>query len=132
MARAVQSFFASNVGDLVTAINVYLATLTNPVIRGFEYSLIRQDGRIGEEVSATIRSDTGGAALATPFLVRADEAQVLATANAALLAFMVANAAYFVGGTRLQVIDGEQLLRRFSLLTMYNVTGGASANYDIL
>ena len=132
MARFTSSFKASNAGDLADAINDFLATLTDPTIRCVEYSLVRSDGRIGDEYSAIIRYDSGGAALATQFFVRIDEASVLSTANTALQAFLTANAAYFVGGTRLQMVDGEQTFRKFSLLTMYNATGGASANYSAL
>ena len=129
MARFVESFVATNAGDLVTAINTFLATLTNPTIRGVNFSVVRCDGRIGDEYSVVLRYDDGGAVLATTFLVRIDEAPILETANTALQTFLTANAAYFVNGGNLQMVDGEQTFRKFSILTVYNTTGGASANY---
>ncbi len=46
---------------------------------------------------------------------------------------MTANAAYFFGGTRSGLVDdGGVKVAKTSLLTIYNTTGGASANYAIL
>jgi hypothetical protein len=132
MARFSESFYSPTAAALVTAINTFLATLVNPTIRQLEFSLVRNDGTIGDEYSVLLRYDDGGAALATPFLVRLDEAQSLAAAETLLQAFMTANAAYFIGATALQVADGEQTFKKNSLLTIYNVTGGASANYTPL
>lgn len=129
MARFVESFVATNSGDLVDAVNTFLATLTNPTIRGVHFSVVRQDGRIGDQYSLALRYDDSGAVLATPFLARIDESSVLDTAATALQTFMTANAAYFFNGSDLQMVDGQQTFRRFSLLTIYNTTGGASANY---
>lgn len=129
MARFVESFVATNSGDLVTAVNTFLATLTNPTIRGVDFSIVRQDGRIGDEYSLVLRYDDGGAVLATPFLVRVDESVTLDTAATALQTFLTANAAYFVNGGALQMVDGGEKYRKYSILTMYNTTGGASANY---
>ena len=132
MARFIQPFSATTAVALTTAINTFLATLVNPTIVGIDYMLDRQDGRIGENYNLTLRYDDGGAALATPFLARLDEGQNLAVPTAALKTFMDANAAYFFGGSRAQLIDGEQLFKKYSVLTIYNVTAGASANYTNL
>lgn len=129
MARFIESFYYATASQLVTAVNTFLATLTNPSIRSVQYSLVRQDGRIGEEYTLIIRYDDGGAALATPFLIRIDEAQTVEEAADDLQTYMTANAAYFFGNTALGVVDGEQKFKKNSLLTMYNTTGGASANY---
>lgn len=132
MARFVESFYYPTAAQLVTAVNTFLATLVNPTIRGVEYSLLRQDGRVGQEYSVTIRYDDGGAALATPFLIRVDEDQSVEEASDDLQTFMTANAAYFFGKTALAVADGDQTFKKNSLLTIYNTTGGASANYSAL
>lgn len=132
MARFVESFYYATASQLVTAVNTFLATLTNPNIRCVQYDLVREDGRIGEEYSLTIRYDDGGAALATPFLIRVDEDTAIEDANDTLQTFMTANAAYFFGKTALQVVDGGNKFRKNSLLTIYNTTGGASANFNSL
>jgi len=132
MARLIETFYAPTAASLVTAVNTFLAALVNPTVRGVEFDLLRQDGRIGDEYSLVLRYDDGGAALATPFLIRLDEGQSIATPEATLQTFMTANAGYFFGGTRLGVVDGEQMFKKNTLLTIYNTTGGASANYSIL
>lgn len=132
MARLVQSFYSPTAVALVTAVNTFLASLTNPNIRSVEFSLVRNDGSIGDEYTLVLRYDSAGAALATPFLIRLDEDQSVAAAAAVLQAFLTANAGYFVGGTRLGVVDGQQQFKKNSLLTIYNTTGGASANYNAL
>lgn len=131
MASFVTSFYQANAAALVTAVNTFLATLVNPTIRQVEFSLVRNDGALGDEYTVVIRYDSAGAALATPFLIRLDEAQSVGTAAAVLQAFITANA-YFFGPTKLEVVDGEQMFKKNSLLTLYNTTIGASANYSPL
>jgi hypothetical protein len=132
MARFITSVSASTMAALVTSINTTLAALVNPTLRTLDYKLDRQDGRIGDSYNCTIRYDDGGAVLATPFLVRIDQGVNLAVPNAAVQTFLTANPAYFVGPTRVQLVDGDQEFKKYSLMTLYNVTGGASANYSPL
>ena len=129
MSRFVLGFVANNAADLVLSINTALAALVDPTINRLEFNVERQDGQIGDLYSAVLRYTDGGAVLATPMQVRMDEAQALASAVAALQAFLTANPLHFVGPTLEEMVDGEQFLSRFSLLTLFNVTAGASANY---
>lgn len=132
MASLIQSFSSSTMAALVTAVNTALAALVNPTIRSVDYQLNRQDGVIGDSYNCTIRYDTAGAVLATPFLIVINEGQNIAVPNAAVQTFLTANPTYFVGPTKVQLVNGEQQFKKFSMLTLYNTTAGASANYSAL
>ena len=128
----IQSFSASTAAALVTAVNTFLAALVNPIIQDVQFSLVRQDGRIGDEYTITVRYLPGGPVLATPFLIRLDEAQSIGGAADLLQLFANTNPTYFFGPVLLDVVDGEQSFKKNSLLTLYNITAGASANYVTL
>jgi len=113
----------------VTALNTALALLTNPTIRGVSYNVDERQRRDLRPYSAFISSDDGGAALATPFLVRVDEAGSIAALKAALDAFQAANPAYFFAHTEYKYLYTGSRNPRYIAITIYNVTGGASANY---
>jgi len=132
MASFIASYSASTMAALVTAVNQALAALVNPNIRSIQYKLDRQDGRIGDSYNCTIRYDDGGAALATPFIVQINEGVNLAVPNAAVQNFLTANPGYFMGPTLVELVDGDQQFKKYSLMTLYNVTAGASANYNPL
>ncbi len=130
MARLFKTFGAQTAASLVTTVNAFLATLVNPTIVDLEFVLARNALRNGDDYRLTLRYNSGGAALATPFLIRIDEASILVSAETTLQAFLTANAGFFFGDTLFGFIDdGGVKLSKAALLTVYNVTSGASANY---
>ena len=132
MARFIQTVSAADPASFVTAVNAVLAALTNPTIRQWAMTVTEFDRRLGVEYRLALSYTDGGAALATPFLLRIDESHNLDTADTALQAFLTANAAYFVTGARMFYQDAGPKIARYTLATLYNVTGGASANYAAL
>ncbi len=132
MAFFVQAFSAVTSADLVTAVNTFLATLTNPTIRQLALSIYRVPRRNGVRFELMISYSDGGAALATPFLIRLDTASSMAALQTAVQAAITANGSYFWAGTRLGVVDNEDNADRSRAvygLTPYNATAGASANW---
>ena len=113
----------------VTAINAALAALTNPTIRGISASVDERQRRDQRIYSGIVSYDTGGAALATPFLVRVDEASSLADLKTALDAAIAANPTYFWSHTQYVFLYTSARTPRYIGITMYNTTGGASANF---
>ncbi len=132
MARLIHAISADNAPDFVTAVNTFLATLTNPTLVQVSWTVTTFDHRVGTQYRAVISYDTGGAALGTPFLIRVDENQNLDLATADVQTFVTANAGYFILGARLFYNDNGIRLPKYSLITLYNTTGGASANYAAL
>lgn len=113
----------------VTALNAALALLTNPTIRGVSYNVDERQRRDLRQFSAFISSDTGGAALATPFQVRIDEAGSLADLKTALDTYQAANPGYFFAHTEYRFLYTGPRNPRYIAITIFNVTAGASANY---
>lgn len=113
----------------VTAVNVLLAALTNPTIRGIEFNVDERQRRNQRVYSGVISYDTGGAALATPFLLSAIEASSMAALKTALDVLIAANPTYFYSRTVYKFLYTGSDSPRYIGLTLYNTTGGASANY---
>ncbi len=122
---------AENPGSaaFVTAVNALLAVLTNPTIVGAEFNVDERQRRDQRVYSAVISYDTGGAALATPFLIRVDEAGSIADLKTALDAAIAANPTYFWAATRYAYLYTGARNPRYIGITPYNVTGAASANW---
>jgi len=128
MSHIVKTIEATDAPSLVTAVNTFLATLVNPTIRFVDYLAFWVDKRMGTQYTITITYDTGGQALATPFLLRIDEDINLAALLTTLNAAYAANA-YFWAGTRWKTLDRDSIkIKRYSAATFYNTTLAAGAN----
>lgn len=113
----------------VAAVNTALALLTNPTIRGVRFNIDERQRRDQRVYSGVISYDTGGAALATPFLIRVDEAGSIADLKTALDAAIAAHPAYFWASTNYFYLYTGARNPRYIGITPYNTTGGASANW---
>ncbi len=129
MAKTIAGFSNTKPASLVTAVNTALALLTNPTLRGLSISVHDQQQYLGLEYSLQYSYDTGGAALATPFLIAIDEYSTLAALIAAIQARYVANSAYFWVAPIFYRLNPGAKLPIYGALTLYNTTGGASANF---
>lgn len=132
MARFISTVSSKDATSFVTAVNAVLAALVNPTIRQAAFDIVDFDRRLGTEYRLALSYTDGGAVLATPFLIRVDEGQTLAAAAALLQTWLTANPTYFVIGARMFYQDTGPRIARYSLVTLYNVTAGASANYSAL
>ncbi len=133
MARTSAGFINTNPTNLATAVNAALAALTNPTLRNVQLSIDRMQRRPGVQYRVIYSYDTGGAALATPFLVTLIEAGTMAALIAAVNTFVQAQAG-FVAAPFLYVIDSEDQVKLplYGAMILYNATGGASANFTPL
>jgi hypothetical protein len=113
----------------ITAVNALLAALTNPTIAGIEFNVDERQRRNQKVYSGVISYDTGGAALATPFLLSVVEASSMAALKTALDAVIAANPTYFYSRTVYRYLYTSSRDPRYIGLTLYNTTGGASANF---
>ncbi len=129
MAKTIAGFTNTTTAALVTAVNAALAALTNPTLCGLSIAVHDQQQYIGEEYNLVYSYDTGGAALATPFLIAIDEYPTLAALIAAIQARYVANAAYFWVAPIFYQMNPGAKLPVYGAVTLYNTTGGASANF---
>lgn len=129
MARSFVIGESAGSAAFVTAINALLAALTNPTIRGVSFNVDSRQRRNQRQYSGMISYDTGGAVLATPFLVRVDEATSLTGVKTALDTFIAANPTYFVAHTEYKFLYSGPRDSRYIGITVYCVTGGATANY---
>ena len=131
MARTVADFTDTTASGLVTQVNTALAALTNPTIRGMKMSVDRMQRRNGRQYRLLFTYDTGGAALATPFLIQLDEYSSMASLQSALNTFYQGNS-YFFAAPFLYVLDNFDSVHEplYGALTLYNTTAGASANAD--
>jgi hypothetical protein len=132
MAKTIAGFTNTQPSALVTAVNTALALLTNPTMRGMSISVHDQQQYLGLEYSLQYSYDTGGAALGTPFLIAIDEKATLAALIAAIQARYAGNAAYFWAAPIFYRLNPGAKLPIFGACTLYNTTGGASANFATL
>lgn len=131
MALVVRDFQAQNAADLVTAVNAYLATLTNPKINGV-WITADEDGRtLGRTYRAMISTQTGGAVIATPWVLTITEGQNSDVVGDAARAYVLANGSAFIAAPRILTwySDGGSLTSRCAMWLMANATVGASANW---
>ncbi len=129
MSRTNNTVEAVGASAFVTAMNALLAALTNPIIRGVSFAVDERQRRDQRPYFGFISSDTGGAALATPFLVRVDEAASMVDLQTALDAYQAANPGYFFAHTEFKYLYTGSRTPRFIAITVYNTTAGATANY---
>lgn len=132
MARTTLQAQATTLDAMVTAINALLAPLTNPTIRGLKLSVQNPQRQVGRKYSALLTYDTGGAALATDFVVSLIEAKTMAALETAIAAFYVANSSAFKASPFLYVIDDTVHTPLYGAMILYNPTAGASANFATL
>lgn len=129
MARTNSVTEKAGAAAFVTAMNALLAALTDPNIRGVSFNVDERQRRNQRQYSGVITSDTGGAALATPFLVNVIEANSLAALQTALDAFQAANPSYFFAHTEYKFLYTGSRDPKYIAITIYNTTAGATANY---
>lgn len=145
MARTIQTISAPRLADLtvngvttqglISLVNAYLATLVAPVIRQWALIPSWPDKRGHLQWAFTVVSDSGGAALATPFTLMVNQAAKLADLQTALQTYYTANAAaQFIAGPRITEIDKDDtvLTKQFIAGHLINATPGASANYSLV
>lgn len=144
MARTIQTLYAPRLADLVvngvttkgilSLVNDYLATLVAPVIRAWSLDISWPDKRQHLQWAFTVVSDSGGAALATPFQLLVNQAPSLADLQTAIQTYYTANAATtFIAGPRMTEIDKDDtvLTKQWIAAHIVNATPGATANYDL-
>jgi len=129
MASSIVTAETSGSAAFITAMNTALAALTNPTIRGVSYDVDRRQRRNQRQYRGVISYDTGGAALATPFLVNVIEAGSMAALATAFAAFIAANPTSFIAHTEYKYLYTESQDPRYIAITIYNATAGADANY---
>ncbi len=128
MARTITSTSATKPADLVSQLNVIFAALTNPSLRGLSLSVSDEQRQTGRKFDALLAYDTGGAALATPFLAGFYQNKTLAGLVVDLQTFTTANS-YFFAMPIFFVIDDQVHTPAYCALLLYNTTTGASANF---
>jgi hypothetical protein len=134
MAITAKVIQTSSLADMVTQANAYLATLVNPKINAWTLAIADLPTRIGIEVRLLLETDTGGAALATPFLLDLVSAQNSPAFQTAVQAYLDAyNPTQFVSGPKLLWAPTDESVNSTPLVAafMRNTTAGASANYLI-
>src|SRR5260221_14443747 len=100
MARGFLFAQAESAAALVTALNTLLAGLTNPSILRVDFDVQEMQRRTGRMYSAFVTYNTGGAVLATPFLLSAIEATSGANLITALNTFITSIAGQFAASTQ--------------------------------
>lgn len=133
MAITAKVIQASSVANLVSLVNAHLATLVNPKINSWDVVTADLPTRIGLELRFLMESDTGGAALATPFLLDIISAPNSPALETAVNAYLTTYAAQFVSGPKFLWAPTDENVSSSPLLVAYfrNTTAGASANYLI-
>lgn len=119
--------------NLMTAVNAYLAGLTNPIIKRWNYSAYNQSNRIGTQYSFSLTIETaGGAAIATPWLLDLLTARSAPPLQAAIVAYRALYPTAFISGSNFKSY-GDENTTQSQLISGYlrNMTAGASANYLI-
>jgi hypothetical protein len=129
MSTAVILIKSDSAAAFTTAVNAALAALVNPTIISAAFFAQNPQRRVGEEHGCAITYTTGGAVLATPFLLSVLEAVTITDLNTLMVAFQLAQAAGFVAGSRFRFLDEGIKQAKYITWTLYNATPGASANY---
>lgn len=131
MALVVTGIQAQSAADLVTAVNVFLATLVNPKINRVDVVVDETGPTLGRTYRCLITSQTGGGVIATPWILTISEGQNVTEALSSITTLIAANPAAFFGAPCLKnwYADGSSLLKRCCVYVLRNATGGASANW---
>ncbi len=131
MALVVVAIQAQSAADLVTAVNTYLATLTNPIVNRVDICVDETGITVGRSYRCVITTQTGGAVIATPWLLAISEGISAADALTTITALLAANPAAFFAAPQIRnwYADGNNLLKKCAIYILRNATGGASANW---
>jgi len=130
MARFTETITAQTLPALITAVNTFLATLTDPTIRYFEFLAQRPQKRTGTNFLFSVSYEDGGAALATDFTFNVLQQPNAADLDTEIAAEYASTPAAFFTGIRLARLDQDDTrLETFFAAYLTNATGGASANY---
>ncbi len=134
MALIVVGFQAQSAADIVIAMNLALAALVNPIINLVEIAVDESGSTIGRTYRGLLTYQTGGAVVATPWIISISEGQNVAEALTPVTALIAANPAAFFAAPRLRnwYAEGNNLLKRCCIYVMRNATGGGSANWQPL
>ncbi len=131
MAIVVEAFQATSAADLVTAINTYLATLTNPKINGVSID-VEEDGRsLGRTYRALITTQTGGAVIATPWVLSIFEGLTAEEVEEDVITLVAGGGSTFYSAPRIQswYYNTGSHLQKCMAWIMANSTAGGSANW---
>lgn len=140
MARTIQIIESQYLNDVVvngvttqgllTLVNAYLAGLTNPTVRAWSLDARFIEKRQNLQWAFYVETDSGGAALATPFTLRVDQNTSAANLVIEVNTFLATYTGFPSGGklTKLDS-DVQGYNKQFMLAHLLNVTAGASANY---
>ncbi len=131
MALVIRDFQAQNAADLVTAVNAYLAGLTNPKINGVSITADEDARTLGRTYRAMISTQTGGSVIGTAWALTIVEGQNSDVVGDYARAYVTANPSAFIAAPRLLTwyADGGSLTARCAMWLMANATSGASANW---
>ncbi len=131
MALVIRSFQATSAATLVTLVNTYLATLTNPLIHGVWLAVTEDARTLGRTYRALITTETGGAVIATAWQLSIWEGQNASDVGDLAVAFVAANPGAFIIAPRIETwyYDGGSLSAKCAGWLMANATSGASANW---
>lgn len=132
MAIVSKAIQGANVVDFVNQVNTYLATLVNPLVLAWSVVVFNEPRRLGQGFKALITTNTGGAALATPFLLDVLLAPSADPMTTAIAAYRVTYAGQFVSSPKFFYNMDDQVTQSQMVTSFFrNVTAGATANYTI-
>ncbi len=121
-----------NVTDFVNQVNTYLATLVNPLILAWSVVVFNEPRRLGQGFKALITSNTGGAALATPFVLDVILAPSADPMTTALAAYRALYPTSFISSPKFFYNMDDQVTQSQMVASFFrNPTAGATANYTI-
>ena len=129
MTRTTQGFNCMSLADLTTQVNTYLATLTNPIIRGFRVQPIRLQRRATFQFNVLLTTDSGGSAIGTPWTVQCYQETQLSALVTDLNTFWAALTGFAAAPQYIDVEDDQVKLNAYIGIILQNATSGASANY---
>jgi hypothetical protein len=115
---------------LLSLVNAALAALVAPTIRQWSLDARFVEKRQNIQWMFFIEYDTGGAALATPFTLRVDQATLFTNLTTAINTFLSTFTGFSTGG-RLTKLDSDVqgYIKQYVEARLLNATAGASANY---
>jgi hypothetical protein len=130
----VEAFSATSAAGLVTAVNAFMATIPNMIMRRLDVTVFDEARRIGIEYTALLSYATSGTVIADPWQVRIDEVTSMATLETNVQAFLDANVSAWISGTQLRVLDNDanSKCKKWIGVTVWNADSGAYVNYGEL
>ena len=143
MARTIQIIESQYLNDLVTPagttpglvslVNTYLATLTNPVIKGWSLDVRTMNKRMNLQWAFAVISEPDGAALVNPFTLNIQlglSAFALQTTLNTLYGSILPT--QFLSFSRITKLDSDNqaLSKQFVAASLQNALASASANYS--